>query len=90
MPRLRLLQHFHTRTTAILAGARICETLARYIRKTESIVKFTVGEQAGVGRDDWSAKLEHHPAGEIQPERLAARLTRRLRRDSRLHTSITL
>ena len=56
------------------------EHLARRCGKAERIVEFPVREQAGVGGDHRSAKLKHQPAVEIEPENLAIRFTRRVRR----------
>jgi hypothetical protein len=48
----------------------------------ERVVEFPVRDQASVGGDHRSSKLEHQPAVEIEPENLANRFTRRIRHDS--------
>ena len=88
-PEHGLPQHAHERVPAVLAGAGIGEPLARHRAEAERIVEFAVGEQTGVGGDDRTAKLEHQPAVEIEPQRLAIRFTRRVRHDVSFRISLT-
>ena len=53
---------------AVLAGACGGEYIAGHRGKAERVVEFPVREQAGVGGDHRSAKLEHQPAVEIESE----------------------
>ena len=87
-PEHRLPQHADQRMSAVLAGAGVSEPLARHRTEAERVVEFPVGEQTGVRGDDRTAKLEHQPAVEIEPERLAVRFTRRVRHDISLQISL--
>jgi hypothetical protein len=53
--------------TAVLAGARVGEQVARHGAETEDIVKFTIGQQSRIGGNNGATKLEHQPAVEIEP-----------------------
>ena len=75
----RLPQHTDKSVPAVLAGARVGEPFASRLRKAESIVKLAIGNQPSIGGDDRTVKLEHQPAVEIEPKRLAIRFTRRVR-----------
>ena len=88
-PEHRLSQHSDESMPAILAGACVGEHIARHRGKAERVVEFPVREQAGVGGDHRSAKLEHQPAVEIEPENLVIRFTRRVRHDSLIRSRIT-
>ena len=63
------------RMTPVLAGARVGQRLAGHRGQSERIVEFAVGEQTGIGGHHRSAKLEHQPAVEIEPEYLASQFT---------------
>ncbi len=65
------------------------QPLASRLRKAKRIVKSTVGTQTGVRGHDQTAKLEHQPSVEIEPERLAIRFTRRVRHDMSFQISLT-
>jgi hypothetical protein len=67
-PEDRLPQHTDKRALAILSGTRIRELFAHHRVETERVVKFTIGEQTGVRNDDRTAKLEHQPPVEIEPD----------------------
>jgi hypothetical protein len=62
--------------TAVIAGARVSEPLARHRGKAECVVKFAIGKQPGYDR---TAKLERQSPVEIEPENAIARFTRRVR-----------
>ena len=51
----------------ILAGAGVSERAACHGAEAEGVVKFAIGQQAGIGRDDGAAKLERQSAVEIEP-----------------------
>jgi hypothetical protein len=55
---------------AIPAGARVGEHFARHRAETKCVIEFSISELSGVGSDDISAKLEHQPTVEIEPENL--------------------
>jgi hypothetical protein len=63
--------------TPIPARARVGQHLAGPTVVSPS-ASSPVGEQAGMGGDYQSAKLEHQPAVEIEPEYPAIRFTRRV------------
>jgi hypothetical protein len=54
----------------VLAGARIGEGLARHRAQPECVVEFAIGQQSGIGGHHRAAKLQHHPAVEIELESL--------------------
>jgi hypothetical protein len=56
---------------AVVADACVGEYVAGHRGKAECGVEFPVREQAGVGRDHRSSKLEHQPAVEIESENSA-------------------
>jgi hypothetical protein len=89
-PEHSLSQHPDQRVMAVLAGARVGQPLTRHRAQPERVVKFTVGEQTGVRRDDRTAKLKHQPAVEIQSQRLVIRFTRRVRHDISSQISLTI
>ncbi len=65
-------------TTSLIAengGACVGEYIAGHRGKAERVVEFPVREQAGVGGDHRSSKLEHQPAVEIESENLGIRFT---------------
>ena len=74
---------------AILASACVGEYIAGHHGKAERVVEFPVREQAGVGGDHRSSKLEHQPAVEIESENLGIQFTRRVRHDSLIRSRIT-
>ena len=88
-PEHRLPQHTDESVPAVLARAGVGEPLASRLRKAESIVKLAIGKQPSIGGDDRTAKLEHQPAVEIEPERLAIRFTRRVRHNISFRISLT-
>jgi len=55
-PEYGLPQHPHESVPAVLSRACVGEPLAGPVRKTERVIKFTVGEQTGVRGDDRTAK----------------------------------
>jgi hypothetical protein len=73
----------------IPARARVGQHLAGHRGQSERVFEFAVGEQTGIGGDYRSAKLEHQPAVEIEPEYLAIRFTRRVRHSRLNWISIT-
>jgi hypothetical protein len=85
----RLSQHSNESMPAIPAGACIGEHLARHRAEAERIVEFPVREQAGVGGDHRSARLELQPAVEIESENLSIRFTRRVRHGRLIRSKIT-
>src|ERR1700726_946044 len=85
----RLSQHSNESMPAIPAGACVGEYIAGHRGKAERVVEFPVREQAGVGGDHRSAKLEYQPAVEIDSENLGIRFTRRVRHDSLIRSRIT-
>jgi hypothetical protein len=64
---------------SVFAGARIGERIGTRVGQAHGIVQLAVGQQAGIGGDRGAAKLQHQPAVKIEPQRLAARFTRRVR-----------
>jgi hypothetical protein len=84
-----LPQHTDKSVTAIIAGARVSEPLARHRAEAERVVKFAIGKQPSIGGHDRTAKLERQSPVEIEPENTLARFTRRVRHGSRLQISIT-
>ena len=80
-PEHRLPQHSDQSVPAVLARPRVGKPLASRLRKAESIVKLAIGKQPSIGGDDRTAKLEHQPAVEIEPQRLAVGFTRRVRHE---------
>jgi hypothetical protein len=66
---------------AVLAGAGVGERLAGHRAKGERVVTFTACEQTGVRSGRRTAEWRRRSAAEIEPERLAIRFTRRVRRD---------
>jgi hypothetical protein len=73
----RLPQHTDKSVTAIIAGARVSEPLARHRGKAKCVVKFAIGKQPR--SRDRTAKLERQSPVEIEPENAIARFTRRVR-----------
>ena len=67
-PKHGLPQQTDQHMTAVLAGARVGEQVARYGAETEDIVKFTIGQQSGIRGDNGAAKLQRQPAVEIELE----------------------
>jgi hypothetical protein len=59
------------RMPPVLAGAGVGERFARHGGKPKRVVEFAIGEQSRVRSDHRSAKLEHQPTVEIDPENLA-------------------
>ena len=88
-PEHGLPQHADKSMPAVLAGACVGEHIARHRAKAERVVEFAVGEQAGIGGDHRSAKLEHQSAVEIEPEKPRIQFTRRVRHDGLIQISIT-
>jgi len=88
-PEHRLSQHSDESMPAVLAGACVGEYIAGHRGKAERVVDFPVREQAGVGGDHRSSKLEHQPAVEIESENLGIRFTRRVHH-GRLKTLLRL
>jgi hypothetical protein len=88
-PEHGLPQHADQRITAVLAGASVGENLACHRAEAERVVEFPLREQAGVGGDHRTAKLERQSAVEIEPEGLANRFTHRVRHDKSLQISLT-
>lgn len=78
MAKYGLPQHADKRMPAINAGADVGERFARYRGKSECVVEFSIGEQAGVGSDYRAEKLHHQENVIIESERLAIRFTRRV------------
>ena len=74
-------QHTDKSVPAVLAGAGVGEPFASRLRKAESIIKLAIGEKPSIRGNDRTAKLEHQPAVEIEPKRLAIRFTRWVRHD---------
>ena len=54
---------------AVLAGARVNETIANHVGQPERVIEFTIGEPSGVGGDPGTMKLKLQAAVEIEPER---------------------
>jgi hypothetical protein len=52
---------------AVLADARVNETIANHVGQPERVIEFTIGEQSGVGGDPGAMKLELQAAVEIKP-----------------------
>ena len=75
----RLPQHTDKSVPAVLAGAGVGKPLASRLRKAESIIKLAICKKPSIRGNDRTAKLEHQPAVEIEPKRLAIRFTRRVR-----------
>ena len=75
---------------AILTGAGVGQNLARHVRQSERVVEFAVGQQAGVGGHDRSAKLQPQAAIEVKPENAVIRFTRWVRHRRLAQRSITL
>jgi hypothetical protein len=71
-PEHRLPQHTD-QSVPVLAPPRVGEPIASRLRKAESIVKLAIGKQPSIGGDDRTAKLEHQPAVEIEPQSRAVR-----------------
>ena len=57
------------RMPAVLAGARVNETIANHVGQPERVIEFTIGEPSGVGGDPGTMKLKLQAAVEIEPER---------------------
>jgi hypothetical protein len=74
---------------AILAGPSVREAVAGHRGQAERLVEFPVGKQSGVRGDGRTAKLEHQPAVEIEPENLTSRFTRRVRHGRSFKFTIT-
>jgi hypothetical protein len=68
-PEHRLPQQPDQRMATVPAGARVSERAACHHAEVEGVVEFTIGQQASIGRDDRTAKLERQSAVEIEPER---------------------
>jgi hypothetical protein len=60
----RLSQHFDESMPTVPASACVSEYIAGHRSEAERIVEFPVREQAGIGSNHRSAKLEHQPAVE--------------------------
>jgi hypothetical protein len=84
----RLPQHTDKSVPAVLAGAGVGKPLASRLRKAESIIKLAIGKKPSIRGNDRTAKLEHQPAVEIEPKRLAIRFTRRVRHNISLRISL--
>ena len=87
-PEHGLPQHADQRMTDVLAGASVGENFACHRAEAERVVEFPVREQAGVGGDHRSPKLERQAAVEIDLERLAVRFTRWVRDDVSFQISL--
>ena len=74
-----LPKHSDESMSPVLAAARVSERLACHHAEVKRVVKFTVGEQPGIGGQDRTAKLQHQAAVKIEPESLSTRFTRRIR-----------
>ena len=61
------------RMPAVLAGARVIETIANHVGQPERVIEFAIGEQSGVGGDPGAMKLELQAAVEFKPQRLVLR-----------------
>jgi hypothetical protein len=70
-PEYRLPQHSDQSVPAVLASARVGKHLACQSTEAERLVEFAIDQQSGIGCDNRAAELEHQPAVEIEPERLA-------------------
>ena len=73
---------------AIPASACVGEHFARHRAETECVVEFSISDQSSVGSDDRSAKLDHQPSVEIEPENRVVRFTRRVPHDRSLNAQI--
>jgi hypothetical protein len=85
----RLPKHSDQTSLAILAGAAVSQNFIRHTAQAERVVEFSIGEQASVGGDDRSAKLQRQAPVKIEPERIAIRFTRRVRHDLPIQLSTT-
>ena len=67
----RLSQQPDESMSAIFTGAPIGEHLTCRRGQAKCVVEFPLGEQSSVGSHDRTAKLEHQPAVEIDPQNVA-------------------
>jgi hypothetical protein len=74
-PEHGLPQQPYQRMATVPAGACVSERAACHHAEAESVVEFTVGQQASIGRNDRTAKLERQSAVEIEPKRTINRFT---------------
>ncbi len=88
-PKDRLPQHPDQPMPAVLTGSRIRERFPGHPAEAERIVEFAICEQPGVGGHHRTAKLEHQPAVEIEPERPVIQFTHRVRHDRSLNALIS-
>ena len=84
----RLPQHTDKSVPAVFAGAGRGRASLRPNPKGQSIVKLAIGKKTSIGGEDRTAKLEHQPAVEIEPKRLAIRFTRWVRHDIGFRVSL--
>ncbi len=68
-PEHGLPQQPDQRMATVPAGAGVSERAAHHHAEAEGVVEFTIGQQASIGRDDRTSKLERQSAVEIEPER---------------------
>jgi hypothetical protein len=64
---------------SLLAGSCIRERFPGNRAEAERFVKLAIGEKASIGSHDQSAKMEHKPAVEIEPENPVVRFARWVR-----------
>jgi hypothetical protein len=88
-PKYGLPQHPDQSMSAILASACVGERITRHRTEAQRVVQFPVCEQACVGGNHRSAKLEHQSAVEIEPESAIIRFTRWVRHDGLIRSKIT-
>jgi hypothetical protein len=67
-PEHGLPQQPDQRMATVPARAHISERTARHPAEAEGVVEFAIGQQASIGRDNRTAKLERQTAVEIEPE----------------------
>ena len=68
-PEHGLPQQPDQRMATILAGACVSERAACHHAEAEGVVEFAIGQQARIGRDNRTSKLERQSAVEVEPER---------------------
>jgi hypothetical protein len=56
------------RMATVPAGAGVSECVACHHAQAQGVVEFTMSQQARIGRDNRTAKLERQSAVEIEPE----------------------
>jgi hypothetical protein len=74
-----LTQQADQSVAAVLARACIGENSRTCVGQAEGVIQLAIRQQPRIGSDRGTAKLQHQPPVEIEPQRTPVRFTRRVR-----------